>query len=228
MEASQGANIEYRWMAKKNYFIKLTCKRYVLSNFLFRIGCEEDFTGVKECSTDLVTVCQVRTITSQRSQIFFPTEGSALHVPECAVCRSVQGFEARGSSCSSRISLLKVPTSSLIFKISRVVIPIVIPYLALYWKYYFLVILEKESLVLFCQGKSCCFRPDNQELQEAFDTVYEVQLLLFFLLSEGKYLFCWQIFSGKPSLLELPQTLARFWIQVTLQNINGLCNVLVK
>ena len=118
--------------------------RYVLSNFLLRIGCEEDFTGVEECSTDLVTVCQVRTITSQRSQIFFPTEGSALHVPECAVCRSVQGFEARGSSCSSRISLLKVPTSSLIFKISRVVIPIVIPYLALYWKYYFLVMLVKE------------------------------------------------------------------------------------
>ena len=47
-----------------------------------------------------------------------------------------------------------------------------------------------KGILLSYFVKICCFRPDNQELQEAFDTVYEVQLLLFFLLSEGKYLFC--------------------------------------
>ena len=40
----------------------------------------------------------------------------------------------------------------------------------------------KGNLCPFCEGKSCCFRPDNQELQEAFDTVYEVQLLEINLL----------------------------------------------
>ena len=81
---------------------------------LLRVGCEEHFTGVKECSIDLVTVCQVRTIRSKSRQsnfgvlIFPPTQGSSLHVPECALCRSIQGFKARRSSCSCRISLLKV------------------------------------------------------------------------------------------------------------------------
>ena len=42
--------------------------------------------------------------------------------------------------------------------------------------------LFKENFVQVCQGKRCCFRPDNQELQEAFDTVYEVQLLEINLL----------------------------------------------
>ena len=40
----------------------------------------------------------------------------------------------------------------------------------------------KGNLCPFGEGKSCCFRPDNQELQEAFDTVYEVQLLEINLL----------------------------------------------
>jgi len=85
MEASQGANIEYR------------------------IGCEEDFTGVKECSTDLVTVCQ------------------ALHY---------------------------MSPNALYAEAFRVLRP---------------------GGVLAVAGYHFS-RPDNQELQEAFDTVYEASL----------------------------------------------------
>ena len=47
-------------------------------------------------------------IKKKTKQISPPTQGSSLHVPECALCRSIQGLKARRSSCSCRISLLKV------------------------------------------------------------------------------------------------------------------------
>ena len=112
--------------------------------------------------------------------------------------RSVQGLKTRRTSSNCWISFFKVSLSLFMW-----------------------INIVHFRLLHFHKQKH--FRPENPEFQEAFESVYEVRLTIsllklgvpyniYELKISGLHIVC----KGKPSILELSASLARFWIQVLI------------